>query len=116
MLKLYKFTTVAAIFIGLICLSIQAPATVGHCQQKHKGEWIQPEGYPLGGFDGWGRIDRISGDTLVMDDTVYTLSPSVKYHTENAGNVSSSWLKKGNLAGFIKNNAGEVISLWRIGD
>ena len=102
--------------VSLFCLIIMAFPMEGTCQQKFKGEWTMPPDYPLNGFDGWGRIDRISDDALVMDDTVYKLAALVKFHTPNADDVPSSWFKNGDLAGFIKNNAGEVISVWLIGD
>ena len=116
MLKLEKTRMAAIMCVSFFCLIILAPPMEGTCQQRFKGEWAMPEGYPLNGFDGWGRIDRISDDALVMDDTVYKLAASVKFHTRNADDVPSSWFKKGDLAGFLKNDAGEVISIWRIGD
>lgn len=114
MFELKTKPVLAAILFALLCVAFLIPASVGHCQQKHKGEWILPENYPPGGFDGWGRIDRLGKDEVVIDDTLYRLSASVTYHAPSADNVSASWLQAGNLVGFLTNVNGEVISLWRI--
>lgn len=114
MFELEKKPVLASILIALLTIAVLIPASVGHCQQKHKGEWILPENYPPGGFDGWGRIDRLGNIEVVIDDTLYPLSASVTFHAPSADNVSASWLQTGNLVGFLTNMNGEVISLWRI--
>lgn len=114
MFTLTKKPFSAGILLTLALLVVLMPVSTGYAQQKHKGEWILPENYPLGGFDGWGTIDRLGTDEVVIDDTQYALSPSVSYHFPSASDVSASWFKPGHLVGFLKNATGEIISLWRI--
>ena len=114
MFSLAKKPFSAGILVFLALIVFLMPVSAGHTQQKHKGEWIFPENYPLGGFDGWGTINRLATEEVVIDDVLYALSPSVTYHFPAASDVPASWFKPGHLVGFLKNTAGEIISLWRI--
>ncbi len=98
----------AAAFLG-----ISISAHVGSAQTRGKGEWVLPKFYP-DGFDGWGRIDRITADTVVIDDTALRLSPSVVYRTPTKRYATSAYFKPGSLVGFITNASQEIVSLWLI--
>jgi len=104
----------AGMFLFLVLTVVLIPVSDGYTQQKYKGEWILPENYPLGGFDGWGTINRLAAEEVVIDDVLYALSPSVTYHFPSASDVSASWFKPGQLVAFLQNATGEIISLWRI--
>ena len=106
------FSTGILLILALIVFLM--PVSAGYAQQKHKGEWILPENYPLGGFDGWGTINRLAAEEVVIDDVLYALSPSVTYHFPSASDVTASWFEPGHLVGFLKSATGEIISLWRI--
>ncbi len=96
----------------LVCGAVLLPAG-GSAQGPYKGEWVLPKHYP-NGFDGWGRIDRLAADEVVIDDTLYPLSPSVTYNIPTNNNISSSFLRVGDIVGYLKNPKGFIISLWRI--
>ena len=114
MFILTKKPLTAGICFFLALIVFFMPVSAGYAQQKHKGEWILPENYPLGGFDGWGTLNRLAAEEVVIDDVLYVLSPSVTYHFPSASDVSASWFKPGHLVGFLKSATGEIISLWRI--
>ncbi len=114
MFRRVKKPCTAGMLIILAMLVALIPVSAGYAQQKHKGEWILPENYPLGGFDGWGTINRLTTVEVVIDDALYALAPSVTYHFPSASDVSASWFKPGHLVGFLKNARGEILSLWRI--
>jgi len=114
MFTLTKKPFSAGILLFSALIVVLMPVSAGYAQQKHKGEWILPENYPLGGFDGWGTINRLATEEVVIDDVLYALSPSVTYHFPSASDVSASWFKPGHLVGFLKSATGEIISLWRI--
>jgi hypothetical protein len=99
--------------VAVFFLSAAIPATVGHAQRRLKGEWVLPKDYP-DGFNGWGRIDRIGKDRVVIDDTVLRLSPSVVYRTPTNRYATSAYFKPGHLVGFMTNQSNEIISLWLI--
>lgn len=107
-----KYIINGLLALVLLCGSILFP-TGGYAQGPYKGEWILPQHYP-NGFDGWGHIDRLAPDEIVIDDTLYKLSPSVTYNTSVKTNVSTSLFGVGNVVGYLQSPAGEIISLWRI--
>jgi hypothetical protein len=110
--KYGKYILGGLLALILLCGSIILP-TGGYAQGPYKGEWILPQHYP-NGFDGWGRIDRLASDEIVIDDTLYKLSPSVTYNTSAGTNVSMSLCGIGNVVGYLQSTEGEIISLWRI--
>jgi hypothetical protein len=101
--------------IALLCMIIGLVvfASPGYAQGRYKGEWVLPKHYPQG-FDGWGRIDRISDGEVVIDDTMYPLSPAVTYNIPEASNINSSFLRAGDMVGYLMDQKGFIISLWRI--
>jgi hypothetical protein len=102
--------------VGLLCFVVGlvlCAASVGYAQDRYKGEWILPEHYP-DGFNGWGRIDRLGADEIVIDDTLYPLSPSVMYNIATSSNVRASLFRVGDTVGYLEDANGLIISLWRI--
>lgn len=81
-------------------------------QILQKGEWYPPENYP-DGFHGWGRISRIDEKEIVIDDSLYALAKSVSFHTPGVSDVPSSWFGTGDTVGWLQNDRGEIVSLWR---
>ena len=102
--------------IGLVCLVVGlvlCAASVGYAQDRYKSEWVLPGHYP-DGFNGWGRIDRLGADEIVIDDNLYPLSPSVKYNIATSSNVRASLFRVGDTVGYLEDVNGLIISLWRI--
>jgi hypothetical protein len=101
--------------IVLLCMIIVLVvfASPGYAQGRYKGEWVLPKHYPQG-FDGWGRLDRISDGEVVIDDTLYPLSPAVTYNIPETSNINSSFLRAGDTVGYLMDQKGFIISLWRI--
>ena len=86
--------------------------------QEHKlvkPEWlVMPKGYPEG-FHGWGRIDYIGDNEIVINDIEYTLSLYVNYHTPtNLAYATKDLFVPGVLAGFLLNSRNDILSLWMI--
>lgn len=99
-----------AIFVGGLCI----PASVRCEEQKVIPEWIMPKHYPPDGFDGYGYINRISKEEVVIDDQLLKLAPLVKYVTP-ANKIASSFnFEVGDLVGYLKNPEHEIISMWLI--
>ena len=104
------------IFFGLTMVlnGLYAPATVQCEEQKVIPEWIMPKHYPPDGFDGYGLIDRISREEVVIDDDLFKLARWVKYATPTNKSSSHSNLKVGDMVGYLKNPEHEIISIWLI--
>ncbi len=95
-----------------LCLVAGAiPSTPCHAQGLVKPEVVLPEHYP-DGFNGYGRIDAIGKDDVVIDDEHFKLSPNVIYNTRTRANASKAYFTPGVLAGFLTNSKDEVVSLW----
>ena len=110
----YKRIKNILICIGLALFFINLiPSSVVLAKGRFKPEWVMPAHYP-DGFDGWGRIDRIAEDEVVIDDRSWPLSAFVEYHSPTAMNVSRYLFSSGNLVGYLMNSKREIISLWLI--
>ena len=103
----------AVIALALILVGICMPANVSAGDRKIKGEWILPKHYPAG-FDGYGNINRIATDEVVIDDSLMRLSPSVNYATPENVVALMGDFAEGDLVGYLTNSKKEVVSLWMI--
>jgi len=65
-------------------------------------------------FSGQGRIDRIEGDEIVINDTLYRLSSYVIFNTPYSMNVSRSRFREGQSVYFILKEEKTIVSIWLI--
>jgi hypothetical protein len=79
----------------------------------YKEEWKFPGFYPKG-FDGYGRIDRMDLNEIVIDDSLLKLAYNVSYNTPRRKNTSDSAFLAGAVVGYLVNAEGKVESLWLI--
>ena len=99
--------------LALFFMSIIIPSGVILAKGKYKPEWVMPEHYP-DGFDGWGRIDRIGKNELVIGDRSLPFAENVEYHTPTASDVSIAYFNSGDLVGYVLNPKRQIVSLWLI--
>ena len=99
-----------ALFVGGLLI----PASVKCEEQKVIPEWIMPQHYPPAGFDGFGRINRISAQEVVIDDGLLKLARLVNYVTPTSKIAVRSNFEEGDLVGYLKNSEHEIISMWLI--
>jgi hypothetical protein len=91
---------------GLFCPVISA-------QDPVKPEIVLPDGYP-DGFDGFGRIDRISEEEIVIDDVLYPLSSYAEYHIPYNLTSVRSMFNKGDMVGYEFDVNKAIRHLWLI--
>jgi len=103
----------AGIALVLIVAGICLPAAVGAGERKVRGEWILPDNYPQG-FDGYGYINRIAADEVVIDEALYRVSPAIIYATPNNIMAKIGDFRDGDLVGFLTNSEQVIVSLWLI--
>jgi hypothetical protein len=77
-------------------------------------EWRVPDFYPQKGFDGYGKIDRIDKDGVVIDDTVWKFSRQIRFATPRDRHAGISSFSVGDTAAYLLNAEREVTSLWYI--
>ncbi len=76
-------------------------------------EWKVPKFYPRG-FDGYGKIERIDQDGVVIDDTGWKFSRQIRFATPRDRNAGVSSFSAGDTVAYLLNENREVISLWYI--
>jgi hypothetical protein len=107
-----KITQAQALFlILLVCLI--AWSTAVECRQLCKGEWRLPDNYPAG-FSGWGKIDRLSENQIVIDDVLFPLAVNATFNVPSVSGVPASWFEAGHRVGYVLNSEGQIMSLWKI--
>jgi hypothetical protein len=77
-------------------------------------EWKVPEFYPQKGFDGYGIIDVIDQDGVVIADTYLKFSRQVRFATPRDRNAGRYAFSVGDTVGYLLNAEREVTSLWYI--
>ena len=99
--------------LALFILGALTPAGPCHAQGKFKPEIVLPPGYP-GGFDGFGKIDRIAPDEVVIEDRLWPLAVHVEYNTPQERNTTPGLFVPGKLVGFLLDSQGRITSLWML--
>ncbi len=84
-----------------------------HDGKRYKPEVVLPLQYP-NGFHGYGRIDVLDEDGVIIADVFIKLAPYVTYHTPTNMDSYMAEFNPGDLVGWLKNLEGEIISLWLI--
>ncbi len=87
---------------------------VSHAGGKvFREEWKLPDFYPRG-FDGYGRIDMIFADRIVISDSSKKLSRSVVYAVPSSPYASKSSFRVGDMVGYLIDRERAIVSLWLI--
>ena len=76
-------------------------------------EWKLPDFYPRG-FDGYGRIDKIFEDRIIINDSSKKLSRSTVYGVPSSPHASKSSFRVGNTVAYLLDQRRDIISLWLI--
>jgi hypothetical protein len=100
------------LFPCLMVLTMMAPDP-SLAQRKYRPEMVLPSHYPSE-FDGFGRVDRIEGDEIVINDRLLRLSPRFTFSTKTSQRAAREILKVGDMVGFKKGSDGQVVSIWFI--
>ena len=101
--------------MGLLCLffSLAVPGSIMGEEIMEIGKWIHPEHYP-DRFENLGCINRIGTGEIVINDTLFKLSPFVKYHTPEQLDTPGYEFREGRCVGYFVNDQREITSLWLI--
>ena len=97
--------------LALFIAGVAIPSGLTYAERRVKPEIVLPKHYP-NGFNGYGHIDSIERDNIVIDDSFYRLSPDVQYNTPTVKNASKAFFRVGDRVGFLTNSEDEIISLW----
>jgi len=70
------------------------------------------DGRNLADFEGVGHIDRMEGDTMVINDCQMKLAPNASYYKQGRRKIKKSSFAVGSKVGFLTNRRGDITSLW----
>ena len=111
-------SSIKKMFITTLLLSFGILLLTGICLAEDKAvkqyqeEPTGPKHYPKR-FSGTGHVDRISKDEIVIDDSLFRLSPRVTYSTPEKRHASKAYVKIGSHVGFVTGpDKHEIISIW----
>jgi hypothetical protein len=99
--------------LALFLVSVGIPADLSHAQKRYKPEVVLPPTYP-NGFDGYGRIEMLDEDGVVIQDVFIKLASFVTYHPPTNMDSFSAEFSIGDLVGYLTGPEGEITSLWLI--
>ena len=99
--------------LALFIFGAATPPGDSHAQGKYKPEVRLPKGYP-DGFDGFGRIERIAPDVVVIHDQQRPLALHVEFNTPRERNTTPALFVPGKLVGFLLDSEGRITSIWMI--
>ena len=114
--KNWRKSAAMAFCVGMVVLMASGAifGNVSHAGGKiFLEEWKLPKFYPRG-FDGYGRIDMMFEDRIVISDSSKKLSSSVVYGTPSSSHASKSAFRVGNTVAYLLDQNREIVSLWLI--
>lgn len=97
--------------IGICLMAVGLLVGVSAVQGEARERTDLPKHYP-DEFDGRGVIERIETDEIVINDRLYRFSNYPVFNTLTSVNVSIDQFHAGDSVYFIKNDKGEIKSLW----
>ena len=97
--------------IGICLVAVGLLAGVCSVQGAERERTDLPRHYP-DEFDGSGVIDVIGKQDIVINDCFYKFSDYPVFNTYHNVNVSLDRFRVGDTVSFIKNEKGEIKSLW----
>jgi hypothetical protein len=100
--------------LAMVFMLSAVPGNFSYAQGRFmREEWKVPKFYPRG-FDGYGKIEAIENDGIVIDDTSWKFSRHIKFATPRDRRAGITAFSIGDTVAFLLNEKREIISLWYI--
>ena len=100
--------------LAMVFMLSAVPGNFSYAQGRYmREEWQVPKFYPRG-FDGYGKIEEIEEDGVVISDTVWEFSPGIKFATPKDRNAGIYAFSVGDTVAYLLNQDREITSLWYI--
>jgi hypothetical protein len=100
--------------LALVFTLSAVPANLSYAQGRYMSEeWKVPKFYPRG-FDGYGKIDTIEEDGVIISDTAWKFSPGIQFATPGDRNAGIDDFSPGDTVAYLLNQDREITSLWYI--
>jgi hypothetical protein len=90
------------------------PSDFSYAQGRFlREEWKLPDFYPRG-FDGYGRIDAILKNRIIIADTGWKFARQIRFATPRDSHAGITSFSVGDTVAYLLNEKREIISLWYI--
>ena len=100
--------------LAVVFVWVAVPSDFSYAQGRFmREEWKLPDFYPRG-FDGYGRIDAILKDRIIIADTGLKFSRIIRFATPRDTHAGISAFRVGDTVAYLLNEKHEIISLWYI--
>ena len=100
--------------LAMVFMLSAVPGNLSYAQGRFiREEWKLPKFYPRG-FDGYGKIEKISQNGIVIDDTGFKFSRQIRFATPRDSNAGIYAFSVGDTVAYLLNEKREIISLWYI--
>lgn len=100
--------------LAMMFMLSAVPGNFSYAQGRFmREEWKVPKFYPRG-FDGYGKIEKIERDGVVIDDSAYKFSQGIKFATARDRNAGIYAFSVGDTVAYLLNKDREITSLWYI--
>jgi len=101
--------------LAMVFMLSAAPGNFSYAEEGlfMREEWKVPKFYPRG-FDGYGKIERIDQERVVIDDTGWKFSQQIRFATPRDRHAGLSAFSAGDTVAYLLNENREIISLWYI--
>jgi len=100
--------------LAMLFMLSAVPGKFSYAQGRFlREEWKLPDFYPKG-FDGFGKIERIEQDLVIIGDTSLKFSSGIKFATPMDRHAGIYDFHVGDTVAYLLNAKHEIISLWYI--
>jgi len=100
--------------LAMVLMWSAVPGNFGYAQGRFmREEWKVPDFYPRG-FDGYGKIETIQKDGVVISDTGLKFSRQIQFATPRNRHAGIYDFRVGDTVAYLLNAKGEIASLWYI--
>ena len=100
--------------LAVVFVWVAVPSDFSYAQGRFlREEWKLPKFYPRG-FDGYGKVEKILQNGIVIDDTGFKFSRHIQFATPRDSNAGIYAFSVGDTVAYLLNEKREIISLWYI--
>ena len=100
--------------LAMVFMLSAVPGNLSYAQGRFiREEWKLPKFYPRG-FDGYGKVEKILQNGIVIDDTGFKFSRHIQFATPRDSNAGIYAFSVGDTVAYLLNEKREIISLWYI--
>ena len=100
--------------LALVFVLSAVPVDYSYAQGRvMREDWKVPNFYPKG-FDGFGKIEKIEDDGIIISDSSFKFAPGARFATPRDRNAGIYAFSVGDTVAYLLDKDSEIASLWYI--